>query len=148
MPGARRYGRGVGLVGADPNAAAAVFRGAMTEDPTFVLAAAALAALGRPQTLVTLDWRASRTGLERWERQHLEVVASAVDGAGDRAAALLRDHLAEVGCDPVALYAVWRSHRTAGRAGDELEDVVRTACTIHRASMGWAATSISGRFTS
>jgi hypothetical protein len=148
MASARRYRRGVSLVGADPEAAAAVFTGAIQGDPTFVLAAAALVALGRPRTLVPLDWRESRTGLERWEGQHLEVVASAVDGAGDRAAALLRDHLAEVRCDPVALYAVWCSHRAAGRARDELEDVLRTACAIHRASMHWAATSISERFTS
>ena len=38
-----------------------------------------------------------------WERHHIEVVATAAAGQPARAADLLREHLASVGCDPLAI---------------------------------------------
>jgi hypothetical protein len=37
-----------------------------------------------------------------WERHHIELVSVAASGDVDRAAGLLREHLANVGCDPLA----------------------------------------------
>ena len=37
-----------------------------------------------------------------WERHHIEVVRTAAAGNIRRAADLLREHLASVGCDPLA----------------------------------------------
>lgn len=41
-------------------------------------------------------------GQMNWERHHIEVVRAAVTGDALRAADLLREHLANVGCDPLA----------------------------------------------
>jgi DNA-binding GntR family transcriptional regulator len=41
-------------------------------------------------------------GQMNWERHHIEVVRTAASGNGKRAADLLREHLAGVGCDPLA----------------------------------------------
>ena len=38
-----------------------------------------------------------------WERHHIEVVAAAAAGHLTRAADLLREHLAGLGCDPLAV---------------------------------------------
>ncbi len=47
-----------------------------------------------------------------WEGHHIEVVRTAVSGDVSRATDLLREHLASVGCDPLALRIVtgfrWR----------------------------------------
>jgi len=37
-----------------------------------------------------------------WERHHIEVVRAAATGNARRAADLLREHLASIGCDPLA----------------------------------------------
>ena len=59
-----------------------------------------------------------------WERHHVEVVRTAVAGNHSRAADLLREHLASVGCDPLALRIVTELRRRAGlRDGlDDLRD--------------------------
>jgi hypothetical protein len=74
---------------------------AVAADPTFAVAAVDLLAL-------TGDRRPARLGgpLTGWERHHCEVVAAAVGGGAARAAALLRQHLGEVACDPLALRIV------------------------------------------
>jgi hypothetical protein len=41
-----------------------------------------------------------------WERHHIEVVRTAAAGYHDRASDLLREHLASVGCDPLAIRIV------------------------------------------
>jgi hypothetical protein len=38
-----------------------------------------------------------------WERHHIEVVTAAAAGRVTRASDLLREHLASVGCDPLAV---------------------------------------------
>ena len=80
--------------------ATAAVRRAVFIDPTFALALADLRALthetiaigGRHQT--------------KWERHHIEVVSTAAIGNVTRASDLLRELLADVGCDPLALHIV------------------------------------------
>ena len=69
---------------------------AVDADPTFALAATDLDALTEtPPT--------SPKGHQmNWERHHIEVVRTAADGNIRRATDLLREHLASVGCDPLA----------------------------------------------
>jgi hypothetical protein len=56
-----------------------------------------------------------------WERHHIEVVHTAVSGNLSRAGDLIRDHLASVGCDPLALRIVINLQRPGGPGGlDEL----------------------------
>jgi hypothetical protein len=81
---------------ASPHRAAAALRLAVRADPGFALAAADLAAL----TGIPGQQPAGRA--MNWERHHIEVVATAA-GQPARAADLLREHLASVGCDPLAI---------------------------------------------
>src|SRR5687767_12794987 len=71
-------------------------RRAVECDPTFALAAVDLRAL----TCDPAPWRLAGP-LTGWERHHCEIVAAAVGGEHRRAAALLRQHVAEVGRDPL-----------------------------------------------
>ena len=57
-----------------------------------------------------------------WERHHVEVVATAAAGQAARAADLLREHLASVGCDPLAIRITARLQPPAG-PGDDFEDL-------------------------
>jgi hypothetical protein len=57
-----------------------------------------------------------------WERHHIEVVATAAAGQATRAADLLREHLASVGCDPLAMRITARLQPPAG-PGDDFEDL-------------------------
>ena len=57
-----------------------------------------------------------------WERHHIEVVATAAAGQATRAADLLREHLASVGCDPLAIRITARLQPPAG-PGDDFEDL-------------------------
>ena len=69
---------------------------AVTADPAFGLAIADLNAIkGRS----TEDPRGRKMN---WERHHIEVVNAAATDDAIRAADLLREHLANVGCDPLA----------------------------------------------
>jgi hypothetical protein len=70
---------------------------AVRADPAFALAAADLDAItGAPGS------SPSRRQMN-WERHHIEVVRTAAIGNARRAADLLREHLANVGCDPLAV---------------------------------------------
>jgi hypothetical protein len=76
-------------------------REAVSADPKFAIAVADLDALnGKPST------SAVTRPLTTWERHHQEIVAAASGGHVPRAVALLREHLAEVGCDPLAVRVV------------------------------------------
>jgi hypothetical protein len=69
---------------------------ALTADPAFGLAIADLGAItGRPS-------EEPKGRQMTWERHHIEVVRAASAGDAIRAADLLREHLASVGCDPLA----------------------------------------------
>jgi len=69
---------------------------AVTADPAFGLAIADLSAIKGTST------QDPRSRQMSWERHHIEVVRAASDGDAIRAADLLREHLANVGCDPLA----------------------------------------------
>lgn len=81
----------------DPRQATKALRLAVNADPAFGLAIADLDAItgtaredpGRRQM--------------NWERHHIEVVRTAATGNTERASDLLREHLATVGCDPLAV---------------------------------------------
>jgi DNA-binding GntR family transcriptional regulator len=57
-----------------------------------------------------------------WERHHIEVVRAAALGNFDRATDLLREHLASVGCDPLAIRIITDLGRRMGKWGG-LEDL-------------------------
>lgn len=50
-----------------------------------------------------------------WELHHIEVVRAASSGEPERAADLLREHLAATGCDPLALRVVTYLRDAPGR---------------------------------
>ncbi len=100
---------------ADASVIVKALRHAVTSDPDFGLAVADLAAItetppsptgGRPMS---------------WERHHIEVVRTATAGNINRATDLLLEHLASVGCDPLALRIVADLRRRTGDR-DELQD--------------------------
>ena len=96
---------------------AATLRQAVVADPGFEVAAADLAALdGGP-------YRRQRPPHYSWERHHVEVVLSARCGDQRRTYDLLREHLAVVGCDPVALAVVVALAQE--QAPDDLMDMLR-----------------------
>ena len=64
-----------------------------------------------------------------WERHHIEVVRTAAAGNLSRATDLLREHLASVGCDPLALRIVTDLRRRTGNR-DGLEDFERPASRL------------------
>ena len=57
-------------------------------------------------------------GQMNWERHHIEVVRTAASGNGKRATDLLREHLAAVGCDPLAYRIVAQTRQPAGMDDD------------------------------
>jgi DNA-binding GntR family transcriptional regulator len=69
---------------------------AVTADPAFGVAIADLSAIKGTST------QDPRSRQINWERHHIEVVRAASAGDAIRAADLLREHLANVGCDPLA----------------------------------------------
>lgn len=69
---------------------------AVTADPAFGLAIADLSAI---KGTWTQDFRSRQIN---WERHHIEVIRAASAGDAIRAADLLREHMANVGCDPLA----------------------------------------------
>ena len=71
-------------------------RRAVNADPAFGLAVADLDAITQASP------RPISGHQMNWERHHIEVVRTAADGNVRRAADLLREHLASVGCDPLA----------------------------------------------
>ena len=101
---------------ADSHRAAAALRLAVSADSDFGLAVADLGALtGTPG-----HQPAGRA--MNWERHHIEVVATAAAGQATRAADLLREHLASVGCDPLAVRITARLQPSTG-PGDDFEDL-------------------------
>jgi hypothetical protein len=97
----------------DPRRATAALRLAVSADRGFELAAADLGALtGTPG-------RHSGRWPMIWERHHIEVVAAAAAGHAGRAVDLLREHLASVGCDPLAFRIVARFRHSVN--GDDFE---------------------------
>jgi hypothetical protein len=86
--------------------AVTALRLAVKVDPAFGLAVADLGAITET-TPIPLSGRKMN-----WERHHIEVVRTAASGNLGRAADLLREYLASVGCDPLAVRIVadlrWR----------------------------------------
>ncbi len=81
---------------ADPAQTLTALRLAVNADPGFELAVADLDAITRaPPSPISGHPM-------NWERHHIEVVRTAAAGNVRRAADLLREHLASVGCDPLA----------------------------------------------
>jgi hypothetical protein len=101
---------------ADPGRAAMALRLAVTADPDFALAAADLEAItgGAPGP------RPGRRPMT-WERHHIEVITAAATGHVTRAADLLREHLASVGCDPLAVRITARLRGSVAR--DDLAEL-------------------------
>jgi hypothetical protein len=108
--------------------AVAVLRLAVIADPLFQLAAVDLIAITN-----TEGPRPRNSGRRmNWERHHIEVICAAVAGNFSRATDLLREHLASVGCDPLALRIVTELHRLSENQGG-LEDIIGDLPDCHSA---------------
>ena len=96
----------------DRRQATTALRHAVEADPAFELALADLDALtgtsGQCHSRVQMNW----------ERHPIEIVCTAASGNGKRAADLLREHLAGVGCDPLAFRIVAQMRQPAGTDDD------------------------------
>jgi tagatose-1,6-bisphosphate aldolase non-catalytic subunit AgaZ/GatZ len=92
--------------------AATALRLAVNADPAFGLAVADLDAITG-----TASPGPSHHQMN-WERHHIEVVHAAVTGNARRAADLLREHLASVGCDPLAYRIAALLRQPAGKNDD------------------------------
>ena len=92
--------------------ATTALRLAVDADPAFELALADLDAM------TGSSGQRDRRGQMNWERHHIEVVRTAAAGNGQRAADLLREHLAAVGCDPLAFRIVARLRQPEGTDED------------------------------
>jgi hypothetical protein len=89
-------------------------RRSVNADPAFGLAVADLDAIPQAPPSPISDHQMN------WERHHIEVVRTAAAGNVRRAADLLREHLASVGCDPLARRIVTDLHkRKEHRSGSE-----------------------------
>jgi hypothetical protein len=99
----------------DARQAITALRLAVNADPAFGLAIADLDVLtgttGEPPSQPQMNW----------ERHHIEVVRTAATGNAQRAAGLLSEHLASVGCDPLAVRVV---AQLRPRQDGDIEDVV------------------------
>ncbi len=100
-------------------------RRAVNADPAFGLAVADLEAItqGAPSPISGYQMN--------WERHHIEVVRTAAAGNVRRAADLLREHLASVGCDPLARRIVADLRQRIGHPAGP-EDVGGTVPSCHR----------------
>ncbi len=101
---------------------------AVLADPGFGLAVADLAAITKAPSSPTVGRPMS------WERHHIEVVRTAAAGNVSRATDLLREHLASVGCDPLALRIVTDLRQRTG-SRDGLEDLSVQLPGCHRAHL-------------
>jgi hypothetical protein len=110
----------------DRRRAITALRLAVEADPAFELALADLDAITG-----TCGQRRSR-GQMNWERHHIEVVRTAASGDDKRAADLLREHLAGVGCDPLAFRIVAQMRQSAG-TDDGFEDLIAQLPDCHPA---------------
>ncbi len=87
-------------------------RRAVNADPAFGLVVADLDAIARVSPSPISSHQMN------WERHHIEIVRTAAAGNLSRAADLLREHLASVGCDPLALRIVADLGQRIGRLED------------------------------
>jgi hypothetical protein len=111
---------------ADLRRAGAALRLAVATDPGFALAIADLDAIIGATPRLT-------TGRQmNWERHHIEVVRSAGTRNFERAADLLRELLAAVGCDPLAMRIVIDLAKRTGKER-ELDDLSRQTPGCHPA---------------
>jgi hypothetical protein len=101
----------------DARQATTALRLAVNADPAFELAHADLDAITG-----TASEGPSHPQMN-WERHHIEVIRTAATGNSKRAAGLLREHLASVGCDPLAV-RIAAQLRPPGEQDDDLEDLV------------------------
>jgi hypothetical protein len=100
----------------DSRLATTALRLAVNADPAFGLAAADLNAITETASQVPSHQQMN------WERHHIEVVRAAATGNARRAADLLREHLAGVGCDPLA-FRIAAMLRQPGGKNDDLENL-------------------------
>ena len=101
-------------------------RRAIEADPAFELARADL------EAITGTSRKGHGRGQMNWERHHIEVVRTAASGDGKRAADLLREHLAGVGCDPLAFRIV--AHvRKLSEMDDDLDNLERQLPGCHLA---------------
>jgi hypothetical protein len=109
--------------------AVSALRHAIRADPAFELAVADLGAFTEAPSDAMSGGRQMN-----WERHHIEVVRTAAAGNLDRATDLLREHLASVGCDPVALRIVTELRERAGQRDglDELTGHLPACHPVHR----------------
>jgi len=119
----------------DPQRVIVALRLAVAADPVFELALADLGAITGTLTL------GLRRGQMNWERHHIEVVHVAATGNAIRAADLLREHLACVGCDPLA-YRIAAQFRQAVPA-DDLDDIADQLPGCHALTLSRAHPPIS-----
>jgi hypothetical protein len=100
----------------DRHQAATALHLAVEADPAFELALADLDAI--------TGTRAGHLGGRQmnWERHHVEIVRTAASGNGKRAVDLLREHLAGVGCDPLA-FRILAQLREAEGTDDDFENL-------------------------
>ena len=108
----------------DAPGATAALRLAVNADPAFGLASADLDAITGTACEVPNRQQMS------WERHHIEVVRTAGTGDANRAADLLREHLASVGCDPLAV-RITAQLRHPGGHDDDFEDLVGRLLGCH-----------------
>ena len=108
----------------DARQATTALRLAVNADPAFGLAIADLGAV-----TATASKDPSRPQMS-WERHHIEVVRTAATGKAQRAADLLREHLATVGCDPLAVRIAAQLRPPDGQ-DDDFEDLVRRLPGCH-----------------
>jgi len=100
----------------DRSRATEALRLAVDADPAFELALADLDAI--------TGTSAQRPGHQQmtWERHHKEVVRTAASGDSKRAVDLLREHLAGVGCDPLA-FRIVAQLRQPEESDDDFENL-------------------------
>ncbi len=96
----------------DRRRAATALRLAVEADPAFEFARADLDAI------TGTSGQHHIRGQMNWERHHIEIIRTAASGNGKRAADLLREHLAAVGCDPLAFRIVAQARQPAGMDDD------------------------------
>lgn len=99
----------------DARRATMALRLAVNADPAFGLAIADLDAL------TGTTGEAPSHPQMNWEGHHIEVVRTAATGNAKRAAGLLSEHLASVGCDPLAVRV---AAQLRPRQDDDIEELI------------------------
>lgn len=107
--------------------ATTALRLAIHADPAFGLAVADLNAITGTASQIPSHQQMN------WERHHIEVVRAAATGNARRAADLLREHLASVGCDPLAFRIAAMLRQPAGK-NDDFENLASHLPGCHATS--------------